>query len=261
MSRIVSWFSRGATSAVATKLTIVNHGTDVVVACIALADEHEDSQRYAAECEAWFGVPITYLHSEKYANTEEVFRHRKYIVGVNGAPCTGELKRAVRHAYQHPDDVQVFGYHALEPERRTHLLANEPFLNLETPLIDRGLTHDDCESIVEDAGIRLPDMYALGYENNNCRGCVKGGMGYWNAIRVDFPDVFARRALLEREIGHAILSEEIPGQVGTRHTRPVWLDELDPNRGDFKRDQPRSCSLNCAPAAAEVSIRASGMNQ
>lgn len=252
MSRIVSWFSRGATSAVTTKLAIAEHGDDVIVACIALSSENQDSKRFAAECENWFGIPITYLHSDTYADTWAVWEKRRYLVGVDGAPCTGELKRKVRHAWQQPDDVQFFGFHAGEPDRREHLLANEPFLNLETPLIDRGLTHDDCLSMVENVGIELPEMYQLGYSNNNCIGCPKGGMGYWNAIRVDFPETFARMAALERDIGHAVLSEEIPGQVGTRKKRPVWLDELDPERGNFERDQPRSCSLLCALAEAEI---------
>ena len=42
-------------------------------------------------------------------------------------------------------------------------------------------------------------MYDMGYPNNNCIGCVKGGMGYWNHIRKDFPEVFDSRAKLERE--------------------------------------------------------------
>ena len=33
----------------------------------------------------------------------------------------------------------------------------------------------------------------MGYNNNNCIGCIKGGMGYWNKIRVDFPEVFEKR--------------------------------------------------------------------
>ena len=50
-------------------------------------------------------------------------------------------------------------------------------------------------------------MYKLGYNNNNCIGCVKGGIGYWNKIRVDFPAEFDRMAELERKIGHAVLKE------------------------------------------------------
>ena len=57
--------------------------------------------------------------------------------------------------------------------------------------------------ISERLGIKRPIMYDLGYSNNNCIGCVKGGMGYWNKIREDFPEVFQARAKLEREIGRS----------------------------------------------------------
>lgn len=48
------------------------------------------------------------------------------------------------------------------------------------------------------AGINIPVMYQLGY---NCIGCLKGSMGYWNKIRIDFPDMFKERAEDERLIG------------------------------------------------------------
>ena len=250
MSRVVAWFSRGAASAVATKLAIAEHGSDVVVACIALDTEHEDSARFADACEAWFGHPITSLRSERYKDTWGVWEGELFLVGPQGAKCTGILKKAVRHAFQRPDDRHVFGYTADEAHRIPRLLANEPGLDLLSPLIDRGLTKADCHALLESQGIKRPALYDLGYQNNNCIPCVKGGMGYWNAIRRDFPEAFARMALLERDIGHAVLSEEIPG--GTREKRPVWLDELDPDRGDFRTDQPPDCSVMCAITEVEI---------
>jgi hypothetical protein len=85
-------------------------------------------------------------------------------------------------------------------------------------------------------------MYDLGYYNNNCVGCVKGGMAYWNHIRRHFPAVFAARAKMERDIGGTCLNG-------------IYLDELDAERG---RDQPpicEDCGIFCelmriAPAAA-----------
>ncbi len=44
-------------------------------------------------------------------------------------------------------------------------------------------------------------MYRLGYVNNNWVGGWKGGMGYWNKIRVDFPDVFAEAVAITLFIG------------------------------------------------------------
>lgn len=75
-------------------------------------------------------------------------------------------------------------------------------------------------------------MYDLGYPNNNCIGCVKGGMWYWNKIRKDFPEVFKRRAKQEREIGHSCING-------------VYLDELDPDRGKESEEILQDCSIMC----------------
>lgn len=63
-------------------------------------------------------------------------------------------------------------------------------------------------------------------------GCVKGGMGYWNKIRIDFPEVFRRMAVLEREIGRTVI-------------KGVYLDELEPNRGRNKEIELPSCDVIC----------------
>lgn len=81
-------------------------------------------------------------------------------------------------------------------------------------------------------GITRPYMYDLGYSNNNCIGCVKGGMGYWNKIRVDFPEVFQRMSVLEREIGHSCI-------------KGVYLDELEPGRGRMEDEILQDCSIMC----------------
>ena len=48
-------------------------------------------------------------------------------------------------------------------------------------------------------------MYRLGYQNNNCIGCVKGGKGYWNKIREDFPETFWEMSKAERFVGHSCI--------------------------------------------------------
>lgn len=125
-------------------------------------------------------------------------------------------------AFQHPDDVQVFGFTSDERDRAERFCDNNPEVDARFPLIEQGLGHDDCEALLKAEGIALPFMYLIGYKNNNCIGCVKGGAGYWNKIRVDFPDHFARMSALEREMNVAILKKSIGG---TRVR--VFLDELE----------------------------------
>lgn len=84
----------------------------------------------------------------------------------------------------------VFGYTAEEQDRLDTFRERNPDRPVIAPLIDRGLGKEDCKAMVERAGIELPFMYRLGYDNANCIGCVKGGEGYFRAIREDFPEQF-----------------------------------------------------------------------
>lgn len=234
--RTVAWFSAGAASAVAAKLT-----PDAVVVYIDPGSEHEDNRRFLTDVAEWIGRPIETLRSDRYRDTWHVWTERRYLVGRHGAPCTVELKKRPRYAFQRGDDRHVFGYTAEEAHRAQRFRDENPGVDLVTPLVDRGLTHADCLGIIERAGIVLPVMYRLGFGHNNCVGCVKGGMGYWNRIRVHFPDTFHRMAVLERDVGHSVCHDE---------AGPVWLDELAPDRGTD--DEPAvECSLLCALAETE----------
>ena len=245
MSRTLIWFSAGAASAVAAKLVLDEGHDNVVVAYTDPGSEHPDNVRFLAECEMWFGHEIVRLRSAQYVDTWQVWAETRFLVSPAGARCTAELKKKVRFGFQLPDDVQVFGYTAEEEARANRFRQQNPDVDLRTPLIERGVTKAQCLGVITSAGIELPAMYQLGYRNNNCIGCPKGGMGYWNMIRRDFPDTFYRMARLERDLNHTVLREEIPDQPG-RKTRPVWLDELDPERGNMLTEPDIECSILCA---------------
>jgi len=243
--RIVCWFSCGAASAVATKLAIKDNAgrLPLVVARCIVREEHADNDRFAADCEKWFGVPIKNLINEKYdGSIYRVFEKRSYVAGIAGAPCTVHLKKEVRKAFELPTDRHVFGYCAEEQGRYNDFLdANN--INVDVPLIDRGLTHSDCLAMVEGANIKLPVMYLLGYHHNNCVGCVKGGAGYWNKIRVDFPAEFERMAILTRRLGVRLVKVN-----GVR----VFLDELPPDAGDYQKEPEIQCGIFCHMANGEI---------
>lgn len=245
------WFSNGAASAVATKLlldAVANRGDDrfeVAVVTCAIANEHEDNKRFASECASWFGQDILDRNSPDFADCWEVWEKKRYLAGVNGAPCTQEMKKSVRWAFERAwcPDVQVFGFTSEEAARANRFRANNPEVNLLCPLINERLTKSDCFTRLWRASIELPAMYRLGYANNNCIGCVKGGTGYWNKIRVDFPEVFDRMAKLERSIGATVC------KLGTKGRPRVYLDELDPKMGRHQKPQNMDCGLLCVGGA------------
>lgn len=197
--RILSWFSCGAASAVATKLV----PNSMPVYCETGA-EHPDNARFMSDCEKWFGREVTRIKSDEYADTWDVWEKRKYLSGINGAPCTVELKVGPRLAFQRPSDIHVFGYTAdgSDVARAKRLRHNYPELMILTPLIEKGLNKAACVAMVARAGIEPPPMYALGFANNNCIPCVKAqSPNYWALVRREFPDQFSRMSKMSRDLG------------------------------------------------------------
>lgn len=239
-NRVISWFSCGAASAVATVIAAIHYERVRAIYC-KVVEEHPDNERFADDFTRTFGIPVESIVNGKYnGSIYEVFRKRRFITGPNGAPCTTLLKKEMRKQFQQPDDIQVFGYTSEEQDRADRFLDANNDVRESFPLLELGIDKQDCLSIIASSGIEVPVMYRLGYNNNNCIGCVKGKMGYWNKIRVDFPVAFDRMARLEREIGHAINKDK---------NGPIYLDELDPVRGNFKRDLPGDCGFTCEVAA------------
>ena len=236
MTRNISWFSCGAASAVATVLAAINNGSTEAVYC-RVREEHEDNLRFLDDFSRVFGIPVKIIMNEKYdGSIYNVFLQRGYIKNNKGAPCTLFLKKETRRQYQQPGDTQTFGYTAEEQDRADRFIDSNNDVKESFPLIDNGLTKHDCLRLIHKAGIDLPIMYKLGYNNNNCVGCVKGGMGYWNKIRKDFPLQFKRMSEIERTVGFAINKDE---------KGMIFLDELDPGRGRFSEDYPADCGFTC----------------
>lgn len=243
-SRLVVWFSCGAASAVAAKMALDQArrcGIETVVCYIDTRSENPDSARFLADVAAWLQHPVTTLHNDKYRDIWHVFEKERWLTGVAGAKCTTVLKKQVREKFERPGDLQVFGYDSGEQGRIARFAADFPEVAIWCPLADLGVTKARCFSILAAAAIALPVMYLLGFNNNNCIGCVKGGNAYWNLIRKHFPDVFNRMAALSRELGVRLLKLTIDG----RRVR-IFLDELPMGAIDEDGERPMSCGIVCS---------------
>ena len=253
MSRIVCNFSAGAASAVATKLAIAQYGKshEILIVRARIKEEHEDNDRFAADCEAWFGMPIVVVQDGKYGSSvHEVWRKKRYIIGARGAPCRKAVKVDPLEYVGRINDIQVLGYTAEEQGRFDGWIdANNDKQGL-APLIERGIGKADALAMIQRANIRLPAMYELGFNNNNCVGCCKGGEGYWNHVRKVFPIVFEQAAEIQRTIG--------PGAYFFRNRETgerFGLDQLDPKAGRHDEPMP-SCSFFCELAESEIEVKA-----
>ena len=224
--KIVVWFSCGAASAVAAKITLDKYGKDRVrVVNNPIKQEDEDNQRFLRDVQQWLGVEIESATHSDYpdGDVEQIWDDRQFISGPMGAPCTVVAKKGARQQWEarNPDwlDWLVLGFTADEKARSDRFRLTERG-NLLPVLIDAGMTKQMCFGVLDQAGLKLPRVYAEGYPNANCIGCVKASSpSYWNLVRETRPDVFASRAEQSRRIGARL--------VRVKNKR-LFLDELLP---------------------------------
>lgn len=240
MGRNVVWFSCGAASTIAAKF-ICEEDDNAIIAYTDPGAEHQDNLRFIKDVENWLGREILILRSKKYSDIWNVFEKTRFLVGPYGARCTKELKKQVREDFQRYGDVHIFGFTCDEIMRHKRFGIQNKGIEYRSPLIERGISKQQCFEMISKEGIELPAMYRLGYRNNNCIGCVKGQSGYWNKIRKDFPEVFERMAKVEREIGAAINKS----YAGDGKRKRVFLDELDPSAGRYESEPSISCGAVC----------------
>ena len=239
MSKLtIAWLSAGVSSFIAAYL--LKDEIDEFY-YIDIADQHPDSMRFIKDCEKLLGKKINKLQSMTYKSVDDACCAGGFIRNARTgfAYCTEYLKKRVRKEqfeYYHKNDeiTYVWGMDCKphERERAQRIIEMQPEFNHRFPLIEKELTKQDCHAMSRRLGLKRPKMYDLGYQNNNCIGCVKGGMGYWNMIRRDFPEVFESRAKLERKLNCRCLNE-------------CFLDELEPDRGNIEDEIMEDCGIFC----------------
>lgn len=239
---IAVWFSCGAASAVAAKMTLEKYpNATVKVINNPVLEEDEDNQRFLKDVEKWLGVPIETALNPKYLNGSavDVWESRKFMSGPLGAPCTVELKKNARHLWEdiNKPDYHVLGFTKEEETRHNRFVTGERD-NVLPVLIEAGITKGDCYRIIKEAGLELPRIYAMGYPNANCIGCVKAtSPTYWNHVRKMHPLVFQQRAEQSRRIGAKLARHK-----GER----IFLDELPVSaKGNKMKTLDFECGIFC----------------
>lgn len=240
---IAVWVSCGAASAAAAILTCKQYGdiADIRLLNNPIAEEHEDNQRFVDDLSVYLGRPVERIINPAWPNHSifEVFEKRRYMSGVAGAPCTGELKKKARQHWENHNHVDwhVMGFTVDEKRRHDRFIMTERE-NVLPVLIERGMTKDDCGKMMVAIGLRMPEVYSLGMPNANCVGCVKASSPtYWNLIRKIDPDRFGKLAVMSRDIGARLV---------TWRGERMFLDELPEHAkgGDLKK-MDLDCGFFC----------------
>tara|TARA_Y100000114_G_C11749694_1_gene323584 strand:+ start:1139 stop:1900 length:762 start_codon:yes stop_codon:yes gene_type:complete len=239
---IVVWFSCGAASAVAAKKTLELYpDCNVDIINSPIAEEDDDNRRFLFDVEKWLNKKIKIIKSDKFPNQSavEVWKKKKFMSSISGAPCTAELKKYPRQQFERQNKVDwnVLGFTSEEKNRADRFMLTERD-NLLPVLINENISKVTCMEIINNAGISLPKAYKMGYPNANCIGCVKAtSPTYWNLVRKTHPEVFQQRLSQSRELG--VKLTRVKG-------KRIFLDELkaDVTGGNIK-NHLNECGLFC----------------
>ena len=210
-NRVIMNWSGGVSSAVAGLLALELYGS-LHFAFLETNRESEETYRFLEDYEQHTGVKINRYQSTLFNNPDEVWEHDLAFIYANGARCSSELKRQVSRsqvADKLNDYGQVFGFDYTAPElkRATSMIINMPELNGLFPLQDAKMNRSDVFKYLAKVGLKAPKTY-IHFANNNCLGkldspiggCVRGAVGYWQAMREHYPHKYEYMGRREHEI-------------------------------------------------------------
>lgn len=195
--------SGGLTSYEALRRCLERHGRSATRAVFAdTRIEDPDLYRFLDDIEAHLGVVIVRVADGR--NVFQVWHDEKAITlrvagsGAGAAPCSRILKREVIQRWIAETIAEpytlVLGMDWSEADRMqrtTAFYAPTPiwFPLAERPYVDKCHIADRLEA----DGIKVPDLYTLGFEHNNCGGgCVKAGQAAFAHLWRVRPETYAR---------------------------------------------------------------------
>ena len=206
---VVCWWSGGVTSAVACKIAIDLYGlSNCHFIMMDTKNEDDDTYRFKLDCEKWYGKEIQMItaFNKKNKTIQDVWYNSQSLNVAHGAICSSTLKRDLRLQWQKENEYkyQIFGFDFSKREFNRALSTNLNYKEAKAiyPLLMMAYDKEKCLEIVKDAGIKIPDAYLYGFNNNNClkTGCVQGGIGYWQKMFRDFPEKYDAMAKVEHDL-------------------------------------------------------------
>lgn len=230
----VVMFSGGLGSWEAAKRVAAIHGTRNLV--LLFADtlmEDEDLYRFLREAAENVGGELVILREGR--TPWEVFFDERFLGNSRVDPCSKILKRKVSDAwikanYKPGDVIRHVGIDWTEEHRVVRLRERLGEWRVEAPLCEPPyVTKQRIMEHARSEGLRIPRLYELGFEHNNCGGfCVKAGQAHFAHLLNVLPERYGYHEEKEQELRAylgrddiAILRDRTGGS-----TRPMTLREF-----------------------------------
>jgi 3'-phosphoadenosine 5'-phosphosulfate sulfotransferase (PAPS reductase)/FAD synthetase len=156
--------------------------------------EDADLYRFLEESTAKLGIPLTNYSEGR--DIWQVFRDVKYLGNSRLDPCSRVLKREMSRKFIKqfkPEECIIYlGFDWTEMNR--YEKAQKAWLpyRIESPLCYKPyIDKEDMKLMIAEDGIKLPRLYEMGFQHNNCGGgCIKAGIGHFAHLLDTLPEVF-----------------------------------------------------------------------
>jgi len=159
----------------------------------------------------------------------------KHKIGTQDKYCNNHLQ--CREVWKSGERVNKFiGYDAGEPQRKDHAAeldaTNKKYKN-QYPLIEWGLTRNDCSQIIKEAGLPQPGK-------SSCFFCPSMKKAEIQGLWIEHPDLFQRAVDIERNAKDSLIT--VKG-LGRNWSWESYRDlyEANGNLFDFIDSSPNGC--------------------
>lgn len=239
-SKVVVNYSGGICSFLAAKRAAERFGAHNITLLFAdTREEDADLYRFLREGADYLNASLVEVHSPY--TMDELIDKENAIPSSRMGFCTRQLKQKPADAWikaNAPDALRVFGIDWTETHRMEGLIRRFGESNVWCPMTESPyLMKAQMLDVVRELGIKIPRLYAEGFQHNNCGGgCVKAGQSSWAHLLRMRPDTYAiweaREARISDRRGFtcAVLRDRANGA-----DRPLSLKEFRErvNRNDF----------------------------
>lgn len=164
--------------------------------------EDIDTYRFGWEVARRYGMEV--VEASAGIDLWAWFRREKTIPARQIPACSIALKiKPARQFYASAAPGRVaYGYDRDEEERAERTLSRWQHTHLTPwfPLIEWGVSKQQCFGFFNDAGIKTPRVYEH-FRHANCLPCKNFRLPDWQALRHHYPDRFAEAVTFEAETG------------------------------------------------------------
>jgi 3'-phosphoadenosine 5'-phosphosulfate sulfotransferase (PAPS reductase)/FAD synthetase len=229
----IIFYSGGIGSWATAKRVIEKQGKENVI--LLFTDtliEDADLYRFLDETSSEMNVPLIKIADGR--DVWEIFKDKKYLGNSRIAPCSHYLKQKpakkwIEENYKPNECILYLGIDWTEAHRTNSPLKNWHPYSLYFPMCDEPyLSKEDMLKMLDNAGIKRPRLYDLGFSHNNCGGfCVRAGQGHFINLLNKLPEMYLYHENKEQELREYLKKDvSILSKTKNKVKKPFTLKEL-----------------------------------